>query len=100
MQSLGHREDVLPGYGDDRGHWYTRQDWIQTSTITQTTHQAIAEGPLMRPEFLPLKGATCGVNYRLKDIDWRESESTEEDPHPVPDHRSSGIMPQETYAIG
>ncbi len=49
-----------------------------SSTIAQTTHQAIVEGALLRPKFAPLDRVTHDVNHRLKGIDRQKSESTEE----------------------
>ncbi len=56
----------MPGYGDDRGHYYARQVFDSISSITRTAHQAIAERALLRSKFSPPKEVARGVDHRLR----------------------------------
>ncbi len=65
-ESLGPRANILPRYGDNRWASSPVLEVDSILTIARTAYETIAEGALLRPNFLPLKGATRGLYRRLR----------------------------------
>ncbi len=90
----------MPGYGEDRGHFYARQVFDSTSKITPTVHQAISEGALLRPKFLPPWEVTLSIYHQLKTLADRRISKQKGTHVLIKTDLSHMRVRHETYAIG